>query len=227
MRNIKLSDYKGIVFDLDDTLIDRKEAYNKVFSNLYNEDQLFQKKFSFDEAMSFFWSLSPNNSIDVKKAHIEIKRIIPDFKFNYEEFYKYYYENLVKNIKPYPGAKMFLDELIEKKINFGIVTNGGKYQYEKVKNTGLEGKYNFLIASEIFGSSKPNIKIYLETLRQLKLTDLDVENILFIGDNPYTDIIGAQRIGFKTAWIKMDDNDYPDDLSPPNYIIESFRELEI
>ena len=76
-------------------------------------------------------------------------------------------------------------------------------------------------------SSKPNIEIYLETLRQLKLTDKDVENILFIGDNPYTDIIGAQRIGFKTAWIKMDGIDYPDNLSPPNYIIESFRELEI
>ena len=54
MKKIKLSEFKGIVFDLDDTLIDRKEAYNKVFSNLYNEDQLFQKKFSFDEAMSFF-----------------------------------------------------------------------------------------------------------------------------------------------------------------------------
>ena len=61
----------------------------------------------------------------------------------------------------------------------------------------------------------------------MKLTDKDVENILFIGDNPYTDIKGAQRIGFKTVWIKMDGSNYPDNLSPPNYIIESFRELEI
>jgi FMN phosphatase YigB (HAD superfamily) len=76
-------------------------------------------------------------------------------------------------------------------------------------------------------SSKPNIEIYLETLRQLKLTDKDVENILFIGDNPYTDTIGAKKIGFKRAWIKMDGNNYPDDLSPPNYTIEGFRELEI
>jgi hypothetical protein len=50
--------------------------------------------------MRFFWSLSPNNSIDVKKAFIEIKQVIPEFKFSYDEFYKYYYENLVKNIKP-------------------------------------------------------------------------------------------------------------------------------
>jgi len=45
MKKIKLSEFKGIVFDLDDTLIDRKEAYIKVFSNLYNDDQLFQKSF--------------------------------------------------------------------------------------------------------------------------------------------------------------------------------------
>jgi putative hydrolase of the HAD superfamily len=227
MKKIKLSDYKGIVFDLDDTLIDRKEAYNKVFSDLYNAQKLFQKKFTHDQAMCFFWSLSPNNHFDLKKGLIKIKNLFPEFTLSYEEFYEYYYENLVKIIKPYNGAKEFLEKLIERKINFGIVTNGGEYQYKKVKNTGLKDKYNFFIASEIFGSSKPNIEIYLETLRQLKLTDKDVENILFIGDNPYTDIIGAQRIGFKTAWIKMDDNEYPDDLSAPDYIIESFRELEI
>ena len=84
----------------------------------------------------------------------------------------------------------------------------------------------FAIASEIFGYNKPDIEIYQETLRQLKLTSKDVENVIFIGDNPYTDIIGAKKIGFKTAWIKMD-FEYPKDLSPPDYIIESFNEIEV
>ena len=44
--------------------------------------------------------------------------------------------------------------------------------------------------------------------------------------NKVTDIIGAKKIGFKTAWIKMD-FEYPKDLSPPDYIIESFNEIEV
>ena len=36
---IKLSSYKGIIFDLDDTLIDRKKAFKKVFTKLYMENK--------------------------------------------------------------------------------------------------------------------------------------------------------------------------------------------
>ena len=31
MKKIKISDFKGLAFDLDDTLIDRKTAFNKIF----------------------------------------------------------------------------------------------------------------------------------------------------------------------------------------------------
>ncbi len=83
-----------------------------------------------------------------------------------------------------------------------------------------------MIASEIFGHSKPKKEIYIETIRQLNLTLEDVENVLFIGDNPYTDIIGAQSIGLKTVWISMG-RKYPENLKPPDYMVKNFRELEI
>jgi len=51
---MKLSEFKGIVFDLDDTLIDRKDAYNKVFSNLYNQYTYFQKNFLMAKLCVFF-----------------------------------------------------------------------------------------------------------------------------------------------------------------------------
>ena len=63
---IKLSEYKGVVFDLDDTLIDRKKAYSEIFTLLYNEHEVFNSKLTLEESLSFFWTLSPNNSIDIK-----------------------------------------------------------------------------------------------------------------------------------------------------------------
>ena len=115
---------------------------------------------------------------------------------------------------------------MEKKVNFGIVTNGNDYQLKKIETTGLKNKYNFVIASEIFGHSKPKIEIFQETLRLLKLNTVDIDKVLFIGDNPYTDIIGAKAYGFKTAWIRMKRN-YPKKLDPPDYIIDSYRDLSI
>ena len=223
---IKLSSYKGIIFDLDDTLIDRKKAFKKVFTKLYMENENINKDTSLDQALNFFSTLSPNNHIDIKKAFTKIKFKFKDFDKNYNSFYEFYYENIVDLIEPYDGIKEFLLCMKEKQINFGVVTNGDDYQYKKIKNTGQDGLFNFVIASEIFGYSKPDIEIYEEALRQLKLTTKDIENVLFIGDNPYTDILGAKNIGFKTAWKKMD-FEYPKDLSPPDYVIESYKDLEI
>ena len=58
------------------------------------------------------------------------------------------------------------------------------------------------------------------------MTLKEVENVVFIGDNPYTDIIGAQSVGFKTVWISMG-REYPEDLQPPDYIIRNYKELRV
>ena len=45
-----------------------------------------------------------------------------------------------------------------------------------------------------------------------------------IRDSPYTDILGAHKVGMKTAWIKMD-RDYPKDAPYPDIIINDVEEL--
>ena len=83
---IKLSSYKGIIFDLDDTLIDRKKAFKKVFTKLYMENENINKDTSLDQALNFFSTLSPNNHIDIKKAFTKIKFKFKDFDKNYNSF---------------------------------------------------------------------------------------------------------------------------------------------
>tara|TARA_B100001079_G_C16407839_1_gene514645 strand:+ start:315 stop:998 length:684 start_codon:yes stop_codon:yes gene_type:complete len=226
IKKIKISDFKGLAFDLDDTLIDRETAFNKIFKIFYKNQQAINKKFTEKETLKFFWDLCPNNSIDISYCFETLKKQFPEINISLENFYKFYYETFLKVIKPHKGVIEFLDKLIEKKVNFGIVTNGNDYQLKKIETTGLKDKYNFVIASEIFGHSKPKIEIFQETLRLLKLNTVDIDKVLFIGDNPYTDIIGAKSYGFKTAWIRMKRN-YPKKLDPPDYIIDSYRDLLI
>ena len=48
---VKLSEYRGVVFDLDDTLIDRKKAYSEIFTLLYNEHEVFNSKLTLEESL--------------------------------------------------------------------------------------------------------------------------------------------------------------------------------
>ena len=45
MKKIKISDFKGLAFDLDDTLIDRETAFNKIFKIFYKNQQAINKKY--------------------------------------------------------------------------------------------------------------------------------------------------------------------------------------
>ena len=109
---------------------------------------------------------------------------------------------------------------------WGIVTNGDHYQFKKIEKVGWEKIIPFLLASDIYGSKKPGPKIYHEAVRLLDvgINKEDYSEILFIGDNPYTDILGAHNVGMKTAWVKMD-RDYPNDAPYPDMIINNIEEL--
>lgn len=43
----------------------------------------------------------------------------------------------------------------------------------------------------------------MEAVRLLDIPGIETNEILFVGDNPYTDIIGTHGVGMKTAWIRM------------------------
>jgi len=80
-----------------------------------------------------------------------------------------------------------------------------------------------IFISEVFGCKKPEAKIFLAAASCLGVATWDV---LFVGDNPYADIWGAQRVGMKTAWLHRG-RAWPSNISstPADIIIGSLEEL--
>ena len=88
------------------------------------------------------------------------------------------------------------------------MTNGKKFQVTKLEHSGLVDIVPFAIVSRLFGADKPDGRIYFEAIRRLKLSfdgidDIQTSEILFVGDNPYTDITGAVGVGMKSAWVRV------------------------
>jgi putative hydrolase of the HAD superfamily len=95
----------------------------------------------------------------------------------------------------------------------GILTNGLKEaQRPRLLKTGISHFFDYIIVSDEIGISKPNQEIF--ELAKLTLGNIPSENILLVGDNPFSDIEGAQKFGFKTIWFNIKQKELPQQIQP-------------
>mgnify|MGYP006084166029 CR=1 FL=1 len=217
--------FSAALFDMDDTLIDRHSAYGDVYRVLYDQNEAIHDSTSWKDALEYFWTLSPNNTANANTAIFEIQQKWPGVPGDSKSHYNFYFSNMVKFIKVLPGAVEFVDWMNSKSVAWGIVTNGDQFQHKKAEATGLNNKAPFVLASKIFGVDKPAPEVFMEAVRLLEIEGLKTEDVLFVGDNPYTDIVGAHGVGMKTAWIRMG-RKYPSDAPTPDYIVDHVEELK-
>ena len=217
--------FSAALFDMDDTLIDRHSAYGDVYRVLYDQNEAIHDSTSWKDALEYFWTLSPDNTANANTAIFEIQKKWPGVPGDSKSHYNFYHSNMVKFIKVLHGAVEFVDWMNSKSVAWGVVTNGDQFQHKKAEATGLNNKAPFVLASKIFGVDKPAPEVFMEAVRLLEIEGLKTEDVLFVGDNPYTDIVGAHGVGMKTAWIRMG-REYPSDAPTPDYIVDHVEELK-
>jgi len=222
MSNHKFS---AALFDMDDTLIGREAAYGDVYRALYDRHEVIHSTTSWPDALDFFWSLSTGNMTNPREAFLEIKKKWPTITGDPDSHNTFYFEQMVKLVQIIPGAMDFIDWMNSSSVNWGVVTNGDQFQHLKAEASGIDKKAPFVLASKLFGVDKPEPQVFVEAVRLLDVEGLETEEILFVGDNPYTDIIGAHGVGMKTAWVRMG-REYPNDAPAPDFIIDHVAELK-
>ncbi len=220
---------RAALFDLDDTLLGRSDAFEETFKTFYRQQSVISASTTLADAMEFFHLLSPHGTIDAQLAALRLTERWPELALDPVEFEEWFFTNLASTARPLDGAVDFINALNDAQFPWGLVTNGKKFQVTKLQCSGLVDIVPFAIVSGLFGTHKPDPSIYLEATRRLKLSyegidDIQPSEILFVGDNPYTDITGAAKVGIKTAWIRVTDS-YPDDAPQPDMQIDSVVEL--
>ena len=217
--------FRAALFDMDDTLIGREAAYGDVYHALYDRHEVIHSTTPWAEALDFFWSLSSGNMTNPREAFVEIQKKWPTIAGDPDSHNTFYFEQMVKRVKMIPDAMDFIDWMNSSSLSWGVLTNGDQFQHQKAEATGISNKAPFVLASKLFGVDKPEPEVFLEAVRLLGVEGLESEEILFVGDNPYTDIIGAHGVGMKTAWVRMG-REYPSDAPAPDFIIDHVAELK-
>ena len=224
-----IHDPKAALFDLDDTLIGRSDAFEQTARELYDTQPAINETTSWEVAYAFTLSLSPHGTIDAQAAALDLKQRWPDLDIEPESFEEWFFHVLATHAVPLPGVTDMLNELNDVGFPWGVITNGKKFQLTKLRESGLVDIVPFSVISRLFGADKPDPRIYKAGMERLKasyegIDDISEADVLFVGDNVYTDITGAYNVGMQTAWVRTD-YPYPSDFPAPDYTIDSITEL--
>ena len=186
---------KGVIFDLDDTLYSEKDyvrsGYKAVSDYLGGEYE--------DELWGFFEEGKP--AID--ELLIELDRMAEkDAVLNV-------YRNHKPDIRMYDGVTELVNDLKDKGIKVGIITDGRPGgQRNKLDALGLWDKIDDVIITDELGGvqfRKPCDIAFRIMLTRWRLNPSDA---VYVGDNPIKDFQAPQQLGMKSVWVNNKESIY-------------------
>ena len=176
-----MSNLKGILFDLDGTVLDTRELIYR----------------SFEHVIEVFWL----HGIDRKELikcwgeplATTMQRWSPE---NYEEllssYREYMYDRHDELVKPFDGMEEVLSELQTEMVPVALVTSKVRRGAERgLKQTGLEKYFQVVVTVEDTGRAKPHADPALLAAEKLFLKP---EDLMFAGDTVH-DIYCAKHAG--------------------------------
>ena len=198
---------KHLFFDIDRTLWDFETNSKNALQKLYDSFQLenhFEHFIQFQKIYSLInkelWKKYGKGK--VSKEELRKQRFIKtlekvnvfelDLAFELNEKYLQIapYETVL-----FPNVQATLDQL-SKKYKLHIITNGFQdAQLIKLEQSEIRHYFDVIVCSETVGKTKPNREIFEHALN---ISGASSEESLMIGDDPSTDILGANQVGMNT-----------------------------
>lgn len=202
--------YTCLLFDLDDTLLDFKQASRTAFQLFYDR-YLGETGLSPASAFSFYhdanlmvWEMFEQNKISIDE--LKTRR----FEWMYQhaglpiphgelpEQSQFFLDALIASTHFLEGAEPLLSQL-SSQFKLSVITNGISYvQHSRLKRLNIGNYFQHVFISEEIGHSKPSEGFFNHVLDTLM--DHPPQNILVIGDSLNADIAGALQAGLDACW---------------------------
>ena len=224
-----------VIFDLDGTLYDLFQPFEKACKLVLNENVPEQ-----DELKKLFLTSRRCSDEFRRRGCIDTQELV--FLRNRQAFhehgffltdqthrklqeaYLYFQKHLTMEIR----MENLLKKLSEMGVCLALLSNGeSAHQYEKTKTLKLERfiKKENQFFSGMIGLDKPDVRLFRWVGEQLGIKSDD--QVFFVGDSYTADMVGAHRAGWISVWSRIYVNEQPDaDLAAADRVIYDYDTLE-
>ncbi len=230
---------KGILFDLDDTIVAfdavaeptwrRLCRHHADESGLVTPERLFA---AIDEVRRWYWSDPGRHKAGRQDLHTARRKIVslaferlgvdaPALARKLADDYSTQREEAVHF---FPGAEEALQKLAGRGVSLALITNGeARKQRRKVERFRLERFFRTILIEGELGYGKPEERVYRLALEKLGLAPSEVWSV---GDHLEWDVAAPQRLGIFSVWNDLRKEGLPPSSSVmPDRIIHGISEL--
>ncbi len=222
--------YQGILFDLDDTLIDFKASETSALALVYEsfyrafaEKEAFNSRFH--QINQSLWKAVESTQLPVGQLRLKRFQLLSEAlgaSMEAERVAAFYENELGTTARWIPGTAEALS-LLERRYRLGIVTNGITHiQKAKYHHLSLGRWFQSFVISEEVATSKPQKEIFDIALMELKTAPA---HTLMVGDSLTSDYLGSLNAGMDFCWINAKALPLPAHLPAPRFTLQSVAEL--
>jgi len=211
---------QAVLFDLDDTLIDRTGAFAHAMAALLARHPEVSPPHR--RAADLAWALE----VDARggtgrtafcRAVLE-KLPLP---CSAEALDEALLEGMLEALSPVPEV-LALTQKVQARFATAVVSNGSsRRQRAKLSRSGLAARFEGVFISGEVGAPKPDFTLFRAALG---FVDVPPERALFVGDDPARDIAPAAALGLRTCWVSHG-RPYPAGLPAPTHVIAHVTQL--
>ncbi len=222
----KFEQIKCVTFDLDDTLwpvgpaiINAElklyqwiEEHYPLVTDAYTQQDITAKRKIFQESHADI----VHDVTEIRyRSLIELAN-----EFGYDKAFAQQAIKLFRfhrnQIEPFEFSISILSSLKQHFV-IGAITNGNA----QVEHTSIGKYFDFVVTAEEVGVSKPHSEMFV---RASSLANIDLANILHVGDSVKTDVLGAMNAGCQAVWYNSQRQPWPGDQNP-QHVIHCLTEL--
>ena len=222
---------KLLTFDLDDTLWPNMATIQRTEESLY---QWFEQRhpeitqqYSINDLREKRLKLAKQHqhiAHDLtalrKKSFSELSR---ELGFNPEQEQQFIQDAFELYARERNKVSLYDDviptlQILKPRYRLGAVSNGNADIYR----IGLGQLFDFSWSAADAGQQKPHPIVFNTLLEREQLT---ADEIIHIGDDPVTDIIGAQQSGIRAVWLNRNHLPWPEALNSPFLEIDQLNQL--
>ncbi|HKD67712.1 MAG TPA: HAD family hydrolase [Candidatus Binataceae bacterium] len=130
----------------------------------------------------------------------------------------------VREVTSTPAANAEAVRRIAQHYRMALLSNFDDSQTgrEIVEDSGVADLFEVILISADVAMRKPNPAIFRHLLAAM---NLEPREMLFVGDTPMEDVLGAQRAGIPIAWLSHGRTELPPEVKQPDIVVETLADL--